>query len=173
MRSDTHRRSPPVLAPNPGSGGVRGTRAGHLPRRSRLSSGLNWISAERLRRHTHRYGQTASLIHECFGASPQNSTCALSHQRWMALRRAALSQSTTTTQATHVCLRCSFLKTSSRPHPSQPLLWVFWMEGFAVLLFQCFPAVRRQVWKGILLRHMRVKQGYFVVVLAGAAGFDS
>ena len=47
------------------------------------------------------------------------------------------------------------------------------MEGFAVLLFQCFPVVRRQVWKGILLRHMRVKQGYFAVVLAGAAGFDS
>ena len=39
--------------------------------------------------------------------------------------------------------------------------------------FSVSPVVRRQGWKGILLRHMRVKQGYFVVVLAGAAGFDS
>ena len=48
-------------------------RAGHPPRRSRLSSGLNWRSAGRLPKRTHRYGQAGSLIRERFwGSLPQN-----------------------------------------------------------------------------------------------------
>ena len=162
-----------MLAPNPGSGGVRGTRTGHLPRRPHLSSGLNWISAERLRRHTQRYGLTVSLIRECFGASPPKL-----HMRSQPPAVDGSEKSDTFINNNYIASnsRACACSVSEGLHqdPTRPSPYgYFGLRDSLCYYFSVFPAVRRQGWKGILLRHMRVKQGYFVVVLAGAAGFDS
>ena len=49
-----------------------------------------------------------------------------------------LSQSTTTSQATHLLALWFFSDSSTRPHPSHPLLGL-WISDSLIYLLQCFP----------------------------------